>query len=85
MYAYIWDWPGSVDTLKLLPEVFLMPKPHPPYSPEFRRQMVELARAVRSPEDLARESEPTVQSVGIRVAQAGKQEGRRVEAALTMM
>ena len=84
MYAYVWDWLGSVDTLKLLPEVFLMPKPHPPYSPEFCRQMVELVRAGRSPEDLARESEPTAQSVGIRVAQAGKQEGRRVEAALTM-
>jgi len=31
-----------------------MPKSHPPYSPEFRRQMVELVRAGRSPEDLER-------------------------------
>jgi len=70
-----------VDTLKLSPEVFLMPKTHPPYSPEFRRQMVELVRAGRSPEDLAREFEPTAQSIGIWVAQADRQEGRREEAA----
>ena len=45
-----------------------MPKSHPPYSPEFRRQMVELVRAGRSPEDLAREFEPTAQSIGNWVA-----------------
>ena len=54
-----------------------MPKSHPPYSPEFRRQMVELVRAGRLPEDLAREFEPTAQSIGIWVAQADRQEGRR--------
>ena len=56
-----------------------MPRTRPPYSPEFRRQMVELVRAGRSPEDLAREFEPTAQSIGIWVAQADKQEGRREE------
>jgi len=45
-----------------------MPESHPPYSPEFRRQMVELVRAGRSPEDLVREFEPTAQSIGIWVA-----------------
>jgi transposase len=60
--------------------VFLMPKSGPPYSPEFRRQMVNLVRAVRSPEDLAGEFEPTAQSIGARVAAADKQEGRREEA-----
>ena len=54
-----------------------MPKTRPPYSPEFRRQMVDLARAGRSPEDLSREFEPTAQSISIWVAQAGKQEGGR--------
>ena len=54
-----------------------MPKTHPPYSPEFRRQMVELVRAGRSPEDLAREFEPTAQSIGIWVAQADGAEGKR--------
>jgi transposase len=56
-----------------------MPKTRPPYSPEFRRQMVELVRAGRSPEDLSREFEPTTQSINTWVAQADKQEGRREE------
>ena len=54
-----------------------MPKSHPPCSPEFRRRMVELVRAGRSPEDLAREFEPTAQSISNWVVQADKQEGRR--------
>ena len=57
-----------------------MPKSRPPYSPEFRRQLVELVRAGRSPEDLAREFEPTAQSIGSWVARADKLEGRREEA-----
>jgi len=40
-----------------------MPKTHPPYSPEFRRQIVELVRAGRDPADLAREFEPTAQAI----------------------
>ena len=40
-----------------------MPKTRPPYSPEFRRQMVDLVRAGRDPMDLAREFEPTAQSI----------------------
>lgn len=68
-----------MDTLKLSPEVFLMPKSRPPYSPEFRRQMVDLVRAGRSPEDLSREFEPTAQSIGAWVAAANKQGGRREE------
>ena len=56
-----------------------MPKSRPPYSPEFRRQMVDLVRAGRSPEDLSREFEPTAQSIGAWVAAADKQEGRREE------
>lgn len=58
-----------------------MPRTRSPYSPEFRRQMVDLVRAGRSPEDLSREFEPTAQSIGLWVAQADKQEGRREEAA----
>ena len=56
-----------------------MPKTRPPYSPEFRRQMVDLVRTGRSPEDLAREFEPTAQSISNWVVQADKQEGRREE------
>jgi transposase len=40
-----------------------MAKTRPPYTPEFRRQMVELVRAGRSPEELAQEFEPTAQSI----------------------
>ncbi len=34
-----------------------------PYPREFRRQLVELARSGRSPEELAREFEPSAQSI----------------------
>jgi transposase-like protein len=40
-----------------------MAKTRPPYTPEFRRQMVELVHAGRSPEELAQEFEPTAQSI----------------------
>jgi len=56
-----------------------MPKTRPPYLPEFRRQMVDLVRAGRDPEDLAREFEPTSQSIRNWVGQADRQEGRREE------
>jgi transposase len=58
-------------------EVFMMPRTRPPYAAEFRRQMVELVRAGRSPEELAREFEPTAQSIRNWVFQAGLDEGRR--------
>ena len=54
-----------------------MAKTHPPYAPEFRRQMVELVRAGRDPADLAREFEPSAQAIRNWVAQADRQEGRR--------
>ena len=40
-----------------------MSKSRGAYPPEFRRQMVELVRAGRTPEELAREFEPTAQSI----------------------
>jgi transposase len=60
-------------------KVSQMPKTRPPYAPEFRRQMVELVRAGRDPAELAREFEPTAQSISHWVAQADRQEGRREE------
>ncbi len=54
-----------------------MPKTRPPYSPEFRRQMIELVRAGRDPADLAREFEPSAQAIRNWLAQADRQEGRR--------
>jgi transposase len=40
-----------------------MAKTRLPYAPEFRRRMVELVRAGRTPEALASEFEPTAQSI----------------------
>ena len=54
-----------------------MTKTRPPYPPEFRAQMVELVRAGRSPEELAREFEPSAQAIRNWVAQADRDEGRR--------
>ena len=54
-----------------------MAKTRPPYTPEFRRQMIELVRAGRSPEELADEFEPTAQSIRNWVAQAERDAGRR--------
>jgi len=71
-----------VDTLKLSREVSIMLRSRPPYSPEFRRQMVDLVRAGRSPDDLAREFEPTSHSIRAWVALAERSEGGREEAAV---
>lgn len=49
------------------------------YPPEFRRQMVELVRAGRSPEELAREFEPSAQSIRAWVRQADLDDGRRAD------
>ena len=54
-----------------------MPKSRPPYAPEVRRQLVALVRSGRDPEDLAREFEPTAQSIRNWVAQAGRDAGQR--------
>ena len=53
-----------------------MPKTYPLYSPEFRRQIVDLVRAGRDPADLAREFEPTAQAIRNWVVQADRKEGR---------
>jgi transposase len=66
-----------VDTLIFWEEVFMMARTRPPYAPEFRRQMVELVRAGRNPEELAREFEPTAQSIRNWVCQVDLDEGRR--------
>ena len=40
-----------------------MPKTRPPYAAEYRQQMVDLARAGRTPEELAREFEPSSRAI----------------------
>ena len=54
-----------------------MSEKRPPYSPEFWRQMIELVRTGRSPEELAKEFEPSAQAIRNWVAQADRDEGRR--------
>ena len=53
-----------------------MSKSRRAYPPEFRRQMVELVRAGRTPEELAREFEPTAQSIWNWVSQWERNAGR---------
>jgi transposase len=51
-----------------------MPRYRTAYPPEFRRQMVDLVRSGRTPEELAREFEPTAQSsmAGARARRAAR-------------
>ena len=60
-----------------------MAKKHRPYAPEFRRQMIELVRAGRGPEELAKEFEPSAQAIRNWVAQADRDEGRRADGLTT--
>ena len=60
-----------------------MARKNPPYTPEFRRQMIELVRSGRSPESLAKEFEPTAQAIRNWVAQAERDAGRRDDGATT--
>jgi transposase len=54
-----------------------MPRSHPPYAPEYRRRIIELARAGRSLKELAREFEPSVESIRQWVRQAQLDLGER--------
>lgn len=47
-----------------------MPRTRPPYPPEFREQLVALHRAGRSIEELAREFEPSEQTIRNWIAQS---------------
>ncbi len=56
-----------------------MSNARPPYAPEFREQMVELVRSGRSPEELAREFEPSAQAIRNWIGQADRNDGRRAD------
>jgi transposase len=56
-----------------------MARKHAPFTPEFRRQMIDLVRSGRSPESLAKEFEPTAQTIRNWVAQAGRDDGSRAD------
>ena len=60
-----------------------MPHSRPPYSPEFRERMVELVRSGRTPEELAREFEPSAESIRNWVRQAERDDGVRADGLTT--
>jgi transposase len=60
-----------------------MPRTHRPYAAEYRRRIVELARAGRSITALAREFEPTVETIRQWLKQAGLDEGLRSDGLTT--
>ena len=51
--------------------------------PEFRRQMVELVRSGRTPEELSKEFEPTAQSIWNWVRHAERDSGARKDGVVT--
>jgi transposase len=55
-----------------------MPIPKPPYPAEFRRRMVELVQAGRTPAQLAREFDCSARSISTWVAQAAADNGKPV-------
>ena len=54
-----------------------MPPTRPPYPAELKHQIIELVRAGRSPSELAREFEPTAQTIQNWIRQADRNEGLR--------
>ena len=60
-----------------------MPRTRRPYPLEFRARMVELVRAGKSPEELAKEFEPTANTIRTWAVQADRDEGRRQDGLTT--
>ena len=54
-----------------------MPRNHPRYPDEFRQQILELARAGRTPDELAKEFEPTAQTIRNWIKQSELDHGQR--------
>jgi len=54
-----------------------MPRTHPRYPDEFRQQILALARAGRTPDELAKEFEPTAQTIRNWIKQSELDQGQR--------
>jgi transposase len=67
----------------LVLEVFEMATKSVRYTPEFKRQMVDLVRSGRSPAALAKEFEPTAWTIALWVKQADRDVGKKVDGGLT--
>ena len=53
-----------------------MPKTRPPYPPQLRARLIELARTGRTPEELGRQFEPSAQTIRNWLRQAGRVQTR---------
>ena len=61
-----------------------MPKTRPPYTPEFRRRLIELVRkGRRTPEEVGRQFEPSAQTIRNWLRQADRDAGRRTDGPTT--
>jgi transposase len=60
-----------------------VPKPHAPYSAEFRRRLLDLVRTGRTPESLSREFHVSAQSIRNWGRQADLDAGRRSDGLTT--
>ena len=60
-----------------------MPKTRPPYPPQFRARLIELARTGRTPEELGRQFEPSAQTIRNWLRQADRDDGRRTDGLTT--
>jgi len=60
-----------------------MPRSHKPYAEEFKRKLVALVREGRTPEELAKQFEPTAQAIRNWVKQADRDDGRRQDGLTT--
>ena len=60
-----------------------MPKTRPPYPPQLRARLIELARSGRTPEELGRQFEPSGQTSRNWLRQADRDEGRREDGLTT--
>lgn len=54
-----------------------MPKTRPPYPPQLRARLIELARTGRTPEELGRQFEPAAQTIRNWLRQAARDDGHR--------
>jgi transposase len=60
-----------------------MPRSHKPYPAEFKKKLVELVHAGRTPEELARQFEPSAQAIRNWVEQAERDAGTRQDGLTT--
>lgn len=56
-----------------------MPKSRSPYPAEFRRKIVALVQAGRTPDELSEQFEPSAQTIRNWVGQADRDEGKRAD------